>query len=61
VVVVPHDPGLAAACAHRVAIQCAGRVAADGPPGEVFTGRLLSDVYDQRSRWFRTPGRERCR
>ncbi|MFD9321898.1 hypothetical protein ACFWDQ_30315 [Streptomyces sp. NPDC060053] len=42
-----HDPGLAAACAHRVAILCAGQVAADGPPGEVFTERLLSEVYDQ--------------
>ncbi|MEU9306545.1 heme ABC transporter ATP-binding protein [Streptomyces sp. NPDC048256] len=47
VVVVLHDLGLAAAYAHRVAILCAGRVAADGPPGEVFTERLLSDVYDQ--------------
>ncbi|MGW3283172.1 heme ABC transporter ATP-binding protein [Streptomyces sp. NPDC001002] len=47
VVVVLHDLGLAAAYAHRVAILCAGRVAADGPPAEVFTERLLSRVYDQ--------------
>ncbi|MGW1779960.1 heme ABC transporter ATP-binding protein [Streptomyces sp. NPDC002143] len=47
VVVVLHDLGLAAAYAHRVAILCAGRVAADGPPGEVFTEGLLSEVYDQ--------------
>ncbi|MFJ9818041.1 heme ABC transporter ATP-binding protein [Streptomyces sp. NPDC101151] len=46
-VVVLHDLTLAAAYAHRVAILCAGRVAADGPPAEVFTERLLSDVYDQ--------------
>ncbi|MFH8450110.1 heme ABC transporter ATP-binding protein [Streptomyces fungicidicus] len=47
VVVVLHDLGLAAAYAHRVAILRAGRVAADGPPEEVFTQRLLSEVYEQ--------------
>ncbi|MET9143606.1 heme ABC transporter ATP-binding protein [Streptomyces sp. SAT1] len=47
VVVVLHDLGLAAAYAHRVAVLAAGRVAADGPPGEIFTGELLSRVYDQ--------------
>lgn len=47
VVVVLHDLGLAAAYAHRVAILCAGRVAADGPPAEVFSDALLSEVYDQ--------------
>ncbi|MFC8091198.1 heme ABC transporter ATP-binding protein [Streptomyces sp. NPDC057301] len=47
VVVVLHDLGLAAAYAHRVAILRAGRVAADGPPAEVFSDRLLSEVYDQ--------------
>ncbi|GAB7107983.1 heme ABC transporter ATP-binding protein [Streptomyces phaeofaciens JCM 4814] len=47
VVVVLHDLGLAAAYAHRVAVLHAGRVAADGPPGEVFTERLLSEVYEQ--------------
>jgi iron complex transport system ATP-binding protein len=46
-VVVLHDPGLAAAYAHRVAILCAGRIAADGPPAEVFTGGLPSEVYRQ--------------
>ncbi|MFJ9019130.1 hypothetical protein ACIRPU_03945 [Streptomyces sp. NPDC102259] len=44
---MPHDPGLAAARAHRVVILCAGQVAADGPAGEVFTGRRLSEVHDQ--------------
>ncbi|MGI5425405.1 heme ABC transporter ATP-binding protein [Streptomyces sp. CA-179760] len=47
VVVVVHDLGLAAAYAHRVALLCAGRVAADGPPSEVLTEELLSEVYDQ--------------
>ncbi|MFJ4736182.1 heme ABC transporter ATP-binding protein [Streptomyces sp. NPDC088770] len=47
VVVVLHDLGLAAAYAHRVAILCAGRVVADGPPAEVFSEALLSRVYDQ--------------
>lgn len=46
-VVVLHDLALAAACAHRVAIRCAGRVAAEGPPAEVFGEPLLSEVYDQ--------------
>ncbi|WP_307136015.1 heme ABC transporter ATP-binding protein [Streptomyces aurantiacus] len=47
VVVVLHDLGLAAAYAHRVVILCAGRAVADGAPAEVFTDRLLSDVYKQ--------------
>nr|WBO77626.1 heme ABC transporter ATP-binding protein [Streptomyces sp. SBE_14.2] len=47
VVVVLHDLGLAAAYAHRVAILRGGRVAADGPPEEVFSEELLSEVYDQ--------------
>ncbi|MGI5454268.1 heme ABC transporter ATP-binding protein [Streptomyces sp. CA-249302] len=47
VVVVLHDLGLAAAYAHRVAMLCAGRVAAEGPPAEVFTESRLSEVYDQ--------------
>ncbi|MGN9762142.1 heme ABC transporter ATP-binding protein [Streptomyces sp. SD31] len=47
VVVVLHDLGLAAAYAHRVAVLRGGRVAADGAPGEVFSERLLSEVYDQ--------------
>ncbi|MFF3714744.1 heme ABC transporter ATP-binding protein [Streptomyces prasinus] len=47
VVVVLHDLGLAAAYATRVAVLRAGGVAADGPPDEVFSERLLSEVYDQ--------------
>ncbi|MFF8675819.1 heme ABC transporter ATP-binding protein [Streptomyces sp. NPDC015242] len=47
VVVVVHDLGLAAAYAHRVALLHAGGVAARGTPAEVFTERVLSEVYDQ--------------
>lgn len=39
VVVVPHDLGLAAACAHRVA--------AGGPSEEVLWRALLPEVYEQ--------------
>ncbi|MCC2268858.1 heme ABC transporter ATP-binding protein [Streptomyces sp. CT1-17] len=47
VVVVLHDLALAAAYADRVAVLRAGRVAADGPPAEVFAEELLSEVYGQ--------------
>ncbi|MFJ3820912.1 heme ABC transporter ATP-binding protein [Streptomyces nodosus] len=55
VVVVLHDLGLAAAYAHRVAILHGGRVAADGAPSEVFSARLLTEVYDQPVEVFRHP------
>ncbi|MFJ8633690.1 heme ABC transporter ATP-binding protein [Streptomyces sp. NPDC093568] len=55
VVVVLHDLGLAAAYAHRVAILRGGRVAAEGPPAEVFSERLLSEVYDQPVEVLRHP------
>ncbi|MFL9653315.1 heme ABC transporter ATP-binding protein [Streptomyces sp. PB17] len=47
VVVVLHDLALAAAYADRVAVLRAGRIAAGGPPAEVFAEGLLSEVYDQ--------------
>ncbi|MGW6983935.1 heme ABC transporter ATP-binding protein [Streptomyces sp. NPDC054932] len=47
VVVVLHDLGLAAAYADRAAVLHDGRIAADGPPTEVFEGELLSRVYRQ--------------
>ncbi|SCE16453.1 iron complex transport system ATP-binding protein, partial [Streptomyces sp. DfronAA-171] len=47
VVVVLHDLGLAAAYAHRVAVLHDGRVTADGPPAEVLSADLLSEVYRQ--------------
>jgi iron complex transport system ATP-binding protein len=55
VVVVLHDLGLAAAYAHRAAILCAGRVVAHGPPTDVFTDRLLTDVYRQQVEVFPHP------
>jgi iron complex transport system ATP-binding protein len=47
VVVVLHDLGLAAAYADRAAVLHGGRIAAAGPPGEVFTDGLLGEVYRQ--------------
>ncbi|MGX1514288.1 heme ABC transporter ATP-binding protein [Streptomyces collinus] len=47
VVVVLHDLALAAAYADRVALLRSGRIAAGGPPAEVFAEGLLSEVYDQ--------------
>ncbi|MFF5715371.1 heme ABC transporter ATP-binding protein [Streptomyces buecherae] len=47
VVVVLHDLGLAAAYADRTAVLHGGRIAADGPPDEVFGEELLSAVYRQ--------------
>lgn len=47
VVVVLHDLGLAAAYADRAAVLHAGRIAADGPPAEVFTEEALTRVYRQ--------------
>jgi iron complex transport system ATP-binding protein len=44
-VVVLHDLNLAAAFADRVVLLDSGRVRADGPPAEVLTPALLSDVY----------------
>ncbi|ARQ71113.1 heme ABC transporter ATP-binding protein [Streptomyces marincola] len=46
VVVVLHDLGLAAAHADRAAVLHEGRIAADGPPDEVFVPGLLSRVYE---------------
>ncbi|MFI0943715.1 heme ABC transporter ATP-binding protein [Streptomyces sp. NPDC021020] len=45
VVVVLHDLGLAAAHADRVAVLAAGRVTACGPPPDVLTSPLLTEVY----------------
>ena len=55
-VVVPHDPGPAAAHAHRVAIPCAGRVAARGRPAEVFTDGLPTEAHRQPAEVFPHPG-----
>ncbi len=45
VVAVLHDLGLAAAYADRVAVLSGGSIVADGPPGQVMTSELLSEVY----------------
>jgi iron complex transport system ATP-binding protein len=45
VLVVLHDLGLAASHADRAVVLAGGAVRADGPPAEVFTSELLSDVY----------------
>lgn len=45
VAVVLHDLALAAAYADRVVVLAAGRVAATGPPAEVLTAGLLSEVW----------------
>jgi iron complex transport system ATP-binding protein len=47
-VVVLHDLGLAAAYADRIVVLAHGRVIADGPPAQVLTGDLLSEVYQHR-------------
>ncbi|MCB5170388.1 heme ABC transporter ATP-binding protein [Streptomyces bambusae] len=47
VAVVLHDLGLAAAYADRAAVLAGGRLAAVGPPAEVFRDGLLSRVYRQ--------------
>jgi iron complex transport system ATP-binding protein len=46
VAVVMHDLGLAAAHADRVVVLSGGRLRADGPPEQVLTSDLLSEVYD---------------
>ncbi len=45
VVVVLHDLSLAAAYADRVCVLSHGSVRADGPPAEVLTAELLTEVY----------------
>ncbi|MET7849412.1 heme ABC transporter ATP-binding protein [Streptomyces avermitilis] len=47
VVIVLHDLGLAAAYADHVAVLHDGRVAAHGPPADVFEAALLTRVYRQ--------------
>jgi len=45
VVMVTHDLNLAARCATRVMVMDAGRMVADGKPGEVLTPAVLEPVY----------------
>jgi iron complex transport system ATP-binding protein len=45
VVVVAHDLALAAAWADRIVVLEAGRLVADGPPRDILSEELLSQVY----------------
>lgn len=46
VIIVVHDLEAAAAISDRLIVMNAGRVVADGPPADVVSSELLSDVYD---------------
>lgn len=48
VVIVLHDLNLAAGYADQVAVLSNGQLAAFGPPAEVLTAELLSDVYQHK-------------
>ncbi|KTR05692.1 iron ABC transporter [Aureimonas ureilytica] len=48
VVAVLHDLNLAAGFADRLVAMAGGRVAADGPPAEVLTDRLVEEVFGVR-------------
>ena len=50
VVTVSHDLNLAATFGHEIIFMKDGRVAAAGPVGEVFTGDIVSRVYDTEAR-----------
>jgi iron complex transport system ATP-binding protein len=45
VVAVTHDLNLALRYSHRVIALDDGRIAADGSPGDVLTGRNISDIF----------------
>ena len=45
VIAVLHDLSLAAAYADRICVLSGGSVRADGPPAEVLTAELLTEVY----------------
>ncbi|GAB3559121.1 iron complex transport system ATP-binding protein [Actinopolyspora lacussalsi] len=55
VVMVLHDLNLAARYADRLVAMSEGRIAAQGPPGEVLTERLLHEVFDLRARVIPDP------
>jgi len=56
VVVVLHDLTLAAAYADRVVVLDGGRVRGDGPPADVLTSDLLTEVYRHPVDVIRRPG-----
>ncbi|SDK32775.1 iron complex transport system ATP-binding protein [Actinopolyspora mzabensis] len=55
VVMVLHDLNLAARYADRLVAMSEGEIAAQGPPGEVLTERLLHEVFDLRARVIPDP------
>jgi iron-siderophore transport system ATP-binding protein len=50
VVTVLHDLTLAAQYADHLVVMGAGRIAAEGPPAEVLTEKLLADVFGLRAK-----------
>lgn len=50
VLMVTHDLNLAARWCHRLWLLHRGRVVREGPPAEVLTAELLSQVYNERLR-----------
>ncbi len=54
-VMVLHDLNLAARYADRLVAMKAAAIAAEGPPGEVLTEKLLSDVFELNSRVISDP------
>ena len=55
VVTVSHDLSLAARYASRLVLLDRGRIAADGPPGEVVTPGRLREVYGTEAEVLRDP------
>lgn len=55
VVVVMHDLGLAAAHSDRVVLLSNGSIRAEGPPRDVMTESLLSEVYQTRIEVLNNP------
>ncbi|MGQ0680130.1 MAG: heme ABC transporter ATP-binding protein [Actinomycetota bacterium] len=55
ILVVVHDLGLAAAHADRAVIMKEGKVVASGPPSQVFTPSILSQVYEHEIEVFLHP------
>ncbi len=51
VVVTLHDLAFAARVADRVVVLAAGRVLADGSPGEALSPAVLAEAYDIEARW----------
>ena len=53
VILATHDLDAAAACASRIVVLAAGRVVADGPPGEIVTEAMLREVFRVEARVLR--------